>query len=78
MNQRNAFLRGAAVASALVLMGTFVAYRAGAFTKPAEPLPQPQPEQTTASQQSQPELLSFRTSSAPRSCHNRSGCKSSK
>lgn len=58
MNQRNAFLRGAAVASALVLMGTFVAYRAGAFTKPAELLPQPpQPEQSTAPQQVPPELL---------------------
>ena len=54
MDRRKAFLKGAAVVSALVLVGSFVAYRAGAFTKPPEPLPQPEPEATVAPQQPPP------------------------
>jgi hypothetical protein len=58
MERRKKILQGAAVVSALVLVGSFVAYSAGAFTltRPAQPQPEPDPQPGAVQQpDSQPE-----------------------
>jgi hypothetical protein len=54
MDRRKAFLKGAAVVSALVLVGSFVAYRAGAFELFSKPELQPEVQPVAAPQESAP------------------------
>jgi hypothetical protein len=55
MERVRPYLKVAAVASAVALVGAFVAYRAGAFSKPAHPESQSEP-QPVAGPQTAPEL----------------------
>ena len=50
MERRQPYLKVAAVVSAVLLVGCFVAYRAGAFHRPAEPAPQPEQQSEGATQ----------------------------
>ncbi len=71
MERKSPYLKIAAVVSAVLLVGAFVSYRAGAFQRPAPPEPQPEPAAPTDTEPrptpsaDQPQHFLYSSKSAP-------------